>query len=53
MSESNFLRPGRIPAQEWAARVQLAAAYRISAHLGWSELTYNHMGELTGLGILQ
>ncbi len=43
MSESNFLRPGRIPEAEWAARVQLAAAYRIFAHLGWSELIYNHI----------
>jgi ribulose-5-phosphate 4-epimerase/fuculose-1-phosphate aldolase len=30
------------PAQ-WAARVQLAAAYRIFAHLGWEELIYNHL----------
>jgi ribulose-5-phosphate 4-epimerase/fuculose-1-phosphate aldolase len=28
---------------EWAARLQLAAAYRIFNHLGWSELIYNHI----------
>ena len=28
---------------EWQARVQLAAAYRIFAHLGWAELIYNHI----------
>ena len=30
-------------AQEWAARVQLAAAYRIFDLLGWTELIYNHI----------
>jgi ribulose-5-phosphate 4-epimerase/fuculose-1-phosphate aldolase len=29
--------------QEWDARVQLAACYRIFAHLGWTELIYNHI----------
>jgi ribulose-5-phosphate 4-epimerase/fuculose-1-phosphate aldolase len=28
---------------EWDARVQLAACYRIFAHLGWTELIYNHI----------
>jgi len=28
---------------EWEARVELAAAYRIFAHLGWTELIYNHL----------
>jgi ribulose-5-phosphate 4-epimerase/fuculose-1-phosphate aldolase len=28
---------------EWALRVQLAAAYRIADHLGWSELVYTHI----------
>lgn len=30
-------------AQEWDARVQLAAAYRIFNLLGWTELIYNHI----------
>lgn len=29
--------------EEWDARVQLAAAYRIFDHLGWTELIYNHI----------
>ncbi|MGY0196003.1 class II aldolase/adducin family protein [Leptothrix sp. BB-4] len=37
------VRPARFSAEEWAARVQLAACYRIFAHLGWSELIYNHI----------
>jgi ribulose-5-phosphate 4-epimerase/fuculose-1-phosphate aldolase len=33
----------RFDSPEWAARLQLAAAYRIFHHLGWSELIYNHI----------
>ena len=36
-------RPAHIAPAEWQARVQLAAAYRIFAHLGWTELIYNHI----------
>ena len=28
---------------EWDLRVQLAAAYRVADHLGWSELIYTHL----------
>ncbi len=28
---------------EWKARQQLAAAYRVFDHLGWSEMIYNHI----------
>ena len=35
--------PEPFSAEEWAARVQLAAAYRIFDHLGWGELIYNHI----------
>ncbi len=38
-----FIRPARFSADEWDARVQLAAAYRIFDHLGWTELIYNHI----------
>ena len=38
-----FVRPARFSPEEWEARVQLAAAYRIFDHLGWSELIYNHI----------
>ena len=36
-------RRGDFPEAEWQARVELAAAYRISAHLGWEYLIYNHI----------
>ncbi|MBM3608480.1 MAG: class II aldolase/adducin family protein, partial [Alphaproteobacteria bacterium] len=32
-----------ISAAEWRARVELAACYRIFAHLGWVEMIYNHI----------
>lgn len=38
-----FIRPTRFAPEEWDARVQLAACYRMFAHLGWSELIYNHI----------
>lgn len=43
MSHDAFPRPSRFDEAEWAARVQLAAAYRIFDHLGWTELIYNHI----------
>ncbi|MGY8632065.1 class II aldolase/adducin family protein [Bradyrhizobium sp. 14AA] len=33
----------RCSAQEWTARVDLAAAYRLMAHFGVSDLSYNHL----------
>lgn len=36
-------RPSRFSEPEWQARVKLAACYRVFAHLGWSELIYNHI----------
>ena len=38
-----FLKPARFSDAEWQARVQLAACYRMFAHLGWAELIYNHI----------
>jgi ribulose-5-phosphate 4-epimerase/fuculose-1-phosphate aldolase len=38
-----YPRPPRFSAEEWQARVQLAAAYRIFDRLGWTELIYNHL----------
>ena len=43
MDTTAFIRPARFSSEEWAARVQLAAAYRMFAHLGWAELIYNHI----------
>lgn len=33
---------GKVPAQEWAAREDLAALYRAAAHAGWQDITLNH-----------
>lgn len=35
--------PDRFHADEWKARVELAACYRIFAMLGWTEMIYNHI----------
>ena len=43
MTPASYPRPAHIAEPEWAARVQLAAAYRIFAMLGWTELIYNHI----------
>jgi ribulose-5-phosphate 4-epimerase/fuculose-1-phosphate aldolase len=34
---------GAVHPDEWAARVQLAAVYRVFALLGWTEMIYNHI----------
>jgi len=36
-------RPLKYTEEEWQARIQLAACYRIFDHLGWSESIYNHI----------
>ncbi|MDB5915536.1 MAG: class aldolase/adducin family protein [Ramlibacter sp.] len=36
-------RPARCGREEWQVRCELAAAYRLFAHLGWHELIYNHL----------
>ncbi len=33
----------QVSAQEWEARVNLAAAYRLCAHFGWDDLIYTHL----------
>ena len=38
-----FIRPARFSPEEWDARVQLAACYRIFDHLGWTEMIFNHI----------
>ncbi len=35
--------PTGIDAAEWAARVELAACYRLFGRLGWHEMIYNHI----------
>ncbi|MBU3649427.1 MAG: class II aldolase/adducin family protein [Limnohabitans sp.] len=34
---------GQVHPEEWRLRQQLAAAYRIFDHLGWTEMIYNHI----------
>ena len=33
----------RVRPEEWEARVQLAACYRLCAHYGWTDLIYTHV----------
>jgi ribulose-5-phosphate 4-epimerase/fuculose-1-phosphate aldolase len=33
----------RVSAEEWAIRVDLAAAYRLVAHYGWDDLIFTHL----------
>ena len=33
----------RVSADEWQARLELAAAYRLVAHYGWTHLINNHI----------
>jgi ribulose-5-phosphate 4-epimerase/fuculose-1-phosphate aldolase len=34
---------GRVGAEEWKVRVDLAAAYRLIAHYGWDDLIFTHL----------
>jgi ribulose-5-phosphate 4-epimerase/fuculose-1-phosphate aldolase len=34
--------PANMSAEEWGARVDLAAVYRLLAHYGWDDVIYNH-----------
>lgn len=34
---------GKVSEPEWQARVELAAAYRLTAHFGWTHLVNNHI----------
>ena len=33
----------RVSDEEWRARVDLAACYRLVAHYGWTDLIYTHI----------
>ncbi|MEU2006927.1 class II aldolase/adducin family protein [Rhodococcus sp. NPDC019627] len=35
--------PEQIPAEEWQARLELAATFRLLAQLGWGEMIFNHI----------
>ena len=34
---------GKVSAEEWKIRVELAAAYRLVAHYGWDDLIFTHL----------
>ena len=34
---------GEVSEEEWQARVDLACAYRLVAHYGWTHVTANHI----------
>jgi ribulose-5-phosphate 4-epimerase/fuculose-1-phosphate aldolase len=36
------MKPAGIAPEEWQARVDLAAVYRLLAHYGWDDVIYNH-----------
>jgi hypothetical protein len=36
------LAPAGISPEEWQARIDLAAVYRLIAHYGWDDVIYNH-----------
>jgi ribulose-5-phosphate 4-epimerase/fuculose-1-phosphate aldolase len=36
------MKPADMSAEEWQARVDLAAVYRLTAHYGWDDVIYNH-----------
>ena len=36
------VRPANVSPEEWIARVDLAAVYRLLAHHGWDDVIYNH-----------
>ncbi|QSR34234.1 class II aldolase [Marinobacterium iners] len=43
LSKRYYEQPSRFSEAEWKARVDLAAMYRIFAHLKWDESIYNHI----------
>lgn len=43
VAKGNSIRD-QVSAEEWAARVELAAGHRVLAHHGVNDLTYNHFG---------
>ncbi len=43
MAVSVVSRPSRFPEDEWQARVDLAACYRLFVRYGWTDLIYTHL----------
>ena len=43
MAVTAVSRPSRFPEDEWQARVDLAACYRLFVRYGWTDLIYTHL----------
>ena len=43
MAVTALSRPSRFPEDEWQARVDLAACYRLFVRYGWTDLIYTHL----------
>jgi ribulose-5-phosphate 4-epimerase/fuculose-1-phosphate aldolase len=43
LKDTKTNRPAHISEEEWELRVQLAAAYRVFDHLGWTLVIFNHL----------
>ncbi len=43
LKEATQMRPARYSAEEWQLRLELAACYRLTDWMGWTELIYNHI----------
>ncbi|HEY4371225.1 MAG TPA: class II aldolase/adducin family protein [Burkholderiales bacterium] len=43
LTAAQAARPAGMGEAEWALRLELAACYRVFAHLGWTELIFNHI----------
>src|SRR4051794_18381110 len=41
-TKPSTIAPVGISPEEWQARIDLAAAYRLIAHYGWDDVIYNH-----------
>lgn len=42
-NQAREAQPVPISEAEWAARIELAACYRVFDHLGWTEMIFNHI----------
>jgi ribulose-5-phosphate 4-epimerase/fuculose-1-phosphate aldolase len=51
VAESVRSRQGQVSPEEWAVRVDLAAAYRLVAQFGWEDLVFTHItARVPGVG---
>ena len=52
LKEATQMRPARYSVEEWQLRLELAACYRLTDWMGWTELIYNHItARVPGTGV--